>query len=124
MPDVFQWALFMFGQPPLAELHLQQECGESNQQADCISAIRGKIEAYREIDDCSYYGLGDIVGEAHLAIKTQAVDGVSEFLALIKKYEGRYQDQSKGQFLPHIEYSPYRLLYDCTVLHDKLLQRI
>lgn len=124
MPDAFQRALLISGQPPFAELHLQQESGEPNQQADRISAIRSQIKTYREIDERSYDGLGDIVRQAHFAIETQASDGVAELFVLVEKYERGYQDECKGKFLPHIEHCACRLLYDGIVLHDKFLQRV
>ena len=124
MPDIFQRPLFVPPQPPFAEPHLQQEHQNPDQQAGRISAPRGKVEAEREIDEGPDDGLGEVVRKAHPAVEAQAGNGGTELPALVKQDERSDQDQRKSQLLPHVERRSGCLPDDCTVVHDKLPERI
>ena len=124
MPDILQRPLFVSSQPPFAEPHLQQEHQNPDQQAGRVSAPRGKIKAEREIDEGPDNGLGYIIGKAHPAVEAQAGNGGTELPALVKQDERSDQDQRKSQLLPHVERRSGCLPDDCTVVRDKLLERI
>ena len=64
MPDVLQRPLLVFAKPPFAEKNLQEECEQTDQQADRISAIRSKVQPEWEIDYSSDNGLCDVVRQA------------------------------------------------------------
>ena len=124
MPEAFQWPLLVTIEPPLAEHHLSKEHHETYQQTNGLTAIWSEIQSKREIDDGSNDGLRDIVGQTHATVKTEIGYSFLKILVLKKEYEGRYQNESERQLLPHIEYRTYRLLNHRTSFHYQVLQRM
>lgn len=124
MPDIFQRPLFVLAEPPFAEPYLQQESTYSDEQAQRISAVGGKVQPEGEIDESPDDGLGDVVRQTHLAVEAQVADRLAELLALIERDEGGNQYEGEGKFLPHIERCSRTLLDDGVILHNEFLQRI
>lgn len=117
---MLQGTLLVAAQPPFAELHLQHEQEQADNQAEGVAAIGCQIEAEGEIDEGSRDGLGDVVGEAHPAVEAEAVRLLAERLVLIEDDERGYQYQGERQLLPHVEHGADRLLNDGVVAHNLL----
>ena len=71
MPNGFQRTAFEVSEPPMRECQLEQEEGDANQEAQRGAAIEVHLQPVSVINETSDNGLGDIVGQAHLAVRHQ-----------------------------------------------------
>ena len=122
MPDTFQRSLLVALQPPFAELNLQQEKHETDNQAQRISAIRSQIKPKRKINNRTGNGLSDIVAQTHLPIGTEAGHELLKACLLIKQDKRSNQHHSEGKLLPHIKSGSCRTFNNIAVTcHDQFL---
>lgn len=71
VPNGFQRTAFEVSEPPMRECQLEQEEGDANQEAQRGAAIEVHLQPVSVINETSDNGLGDIVGQAHLAVRHQ-----------------------------------------------------
>ena len=69
VPNGFQGTAFEVAEPPMCECQLEQEEGDANQEAQRGAAIEVHLQSVSVINETSDNGLGDIVGQAHLAVR-------------------------------------------------------
>lgn len=68
VPDGLQRTAFEVAEPPVGKRQLEQEESDANQEAQRGSAIAVHLQPVSIVDKTSDDGLGDVIGEAHLAV--------------------------------------------------------
>ena len=69
MPDALQWAAFVASHPPVGKRYLQDEEGDADAEAHGGATLGMQSQTVAKVEEATYNGLGDVVGEAHLAIR-------------------------------------------------------
>ena len=71
MPDAFQRAAFVASHPPVGKRYLQDEEGDADADAHGGAALGMQPQTVAKVEEATYNGLGDVVGETHLAVGYQ-----------------------------------------------------
>jgi len=87
VPEGFERALAVTGEPPAGKTDLQEECGYADEQTEGVAAVTREKQAEREVNESSYDRLRDIVGQTHAAVGAQRSGKAREPLAVVEQYE-------------------------------------